>query len=507
MINRGCDKFYIGPQDFNDAVEAMIKAGPDGYGAEWDIADAFKALYFHVSCVDLTQFHIPGLGYAYQASGIFGAATCGYRWHICGGRLLSTLYHVMSFRCKYDTVKDFVATRAPFPCVRPSNADILQDPTSFTSFGVWGNQEVMIHARGLAKLQALDPVTPLATARNTDDFFHASASAEAVVGTTKTSAFLHRRYLLRLKASKCLYSKVPKYDGVLFDFLRQLLAIPPDKITRSQAELTAILGAALVSISMIDRAKGLLMWYAKVFPEITAFLRSACMWVVKHRAIAKSRKLSEDLRTFSIDPILRSDLIMVQSFLASGIRSRSVSLRSVPRSIRLIQVVVHFDWAAHCQAGVILDSGEYFVHTPGEKQMQALSKFDSQLGRNVLNSPGFEGATLPVLLATFRPILAGRVALILSDSLSFVQAFYNMKSASPFLSEAVKVSMAACLHLNCYIILEHISSEGNFADPASRGDMSGFRSRCIDNNVPLHSRPTPSVLPDATWLPTESLLF
>ena len=74
MINRGCDKFYIGPQDFNDAVEAMIKAGPDGYGAEWDIADAFKALYFHVSCVDLTQFHIPGLGYAYQASGIFVAA-------------------------------------------------------------------------------------------------------------------------------------------------------------------------------------------------------------------------------------------------------------------------------------------------------------------------------------------------------------------------------------------------------------------------------------------------
>ena len=125
----------------------------------------------------------------------------------------------------------------------------------------------------------------------------------------------------------------------------------------------------------------------------------------------------------------------------------------------------------------------------------------------MLNSPGFEGATLPVLLATFRPILAGRVALILSDSLSFVQAFYNMKSASPFLSEAVKVSMAACLHLNCYIILEHISSEGNFADPASRGDMSGFRSRCIDNNVPLHSRPMPSVLPDATWLPTESLLF
>ena len=85
--------------------------------------------------------------------------------------------------------------------------------------------------------------------------------------------------------------------------------------------------------------------------------------------------------------------------------------------------MVHFDWAAHCQAGVILDSGEYFVHTPGVKQMQALSKFNSQLGRNVLNSPGFEGATLPVLLATFRPILAGRVALILSDSLSFVQAF------------------------------------------------------------------------------------
>jgi hypothetical protein len=90
-VNSACDYVYIGPQSFDDAIRAMLAAGRQGFGAEWDIESAYKVILFHPSDADLTQFFVPDLGYVYQASGAFGAATCGCRWHIVGGRLLSTL--------------------------------------------------------------------------------------------------------------------------------------------------------------------------------------------------------------------------------------------------------------------------------------------------------------------------------------------------------------------------------------------------------------------------------
>ena len=55
----------------------MIRVGPRGLGAEWDIASAYKVIWFHPSNVDLTQSFIPDFGYVYQATGAFGAAPCG----------------------------------------------------------------------------------------------------------------------------------------------------------------------------------------------------------------------------------------------------------------------------------------------------------------------------------------------------------------------------------------------------------------------------------------------
>jgi hypothetical protein len=458
-------------------------------------------IWFHPSDVDLTQSFIPDIGYVYQAAGAFGAAPCGYRWHIAGGRLLSTLYHVMSFRCAFIPSKEFVAVSSVQSLSRPTDADILLSPDRFTSFGKWGKQELMLSLHGRGLLNGRTPLTELSTARNTDDFLHCSSSRRLITGVTQVVAFIHRRYRFPLKAPKCIVSAMPKYDGFLFDFRRQQLVVPPDKMVKAVLQVLEAVTFLLVSLEQIDSVKGLLQWFVKIFPLLRPFLRSACDWVTRHAAIVKKRCLSPSARLFKLSPMLRSDLMLINTFLTAGIRSRSVFLRSIPRGLQSIQTVLHVDWAPGCQAGVSLCSGEWYLHTPSSKQTSLLSSGSSH------NSPAFEGANLPVALSTLRAEVSGRVVLIGCDNLPFIQAYYNMKSDSPPVAEAVKVTALAQLHLNCFIILDWVSSETILADPASRGKLSEFRTRCVHAGVPLALSPVPSRLPDCSWLPSPSSLF
>ena len=500
-VNSACDYVYIGPQSFDDAIRAMLAAGRWGFGALWDVASAFEVIMIHPSDADLTESFVPDIGYVYQAAGAFGAATCGYRWQVVGGRLLSTSYHVMSFRCAFVPSKDFVAVAPPRAHPRPSDADILKDPLRFTAFGKWGHQEVMLSRHGQALLAGESPLTDLSTARNTDDFLHCASSLRLITATTKVIAFVHRRYRFPLKAPKCTVSAMPKYDGFLFDFRKQQLVVPSDKMLKAARQLLEALVSKLVSLSLIDSVKGLLQWFTKIFPLLRPFLRSACEWVTRHTALVAKRGLAKTAKLFQLSPTLRSDLLMVNNFLTAGIRSRSVFLRSIPRGPETIQWVLHVDWAPGCQAGVSLCSGAWYCHTPSSKQTALLSSGSSH------NSPAFEGANLPVALSTFRAEVTGRVVLIGCDNLPFIQAYYNMKSDSPPVAEAVKIVALAQLHLNCFIILDYVSSETILADPASRGRLTEFRTRCVQAGVPLATSPLPSRLPDSTWLPSPSSLF
>jgi hypothetical protein len=504
-INVLCDKIYIGPQPFEEAVLAMIIAGPTAWGAEWDIENAYRCIDLNPEDADLTQFEIPLLGFAYQAAGIFGAATSGYRWQVAGGRLLSTLYHVMSFRCRPSQDASFVTASSPSAIGRPSNADILNDPSNFTSFGVWDNQELMISRHGANLLQGMSPVTDLSTSRCTDDFLHCAPSFARVKAASLVIAFLHRRYKFVLKAAKCILTRVPKFEGFLFDLARQLLEVPFEKLCKAISQLSTLIRAIKVSIFAVDSNKGLLGWFSKIFTLLRPFLRSSSSWVTKHRNLADTKKIKETSPVFSLSKDLRNDLITVLNFLKSGIRSRSIFLRSIPNIQNSIQVVIHLDWAgspSHCQAGVIITSGEWFVHQPSQKQVSFLAPPGGSM-----NSPGFEGATFPVALSTFREQVAGRIVLVCMDNLPFIQAYYNMKSDSPAVAEAVKIVAMAQLYLNCFIILDHVRSNANLSDDASRNRLSTFRKNCLAKRIPLHEKPLNARLPDSSWLSPSSLLF
>ena len=455
---------------------------------------------------DLTQFHIPNLGYAYNTCGVFGAATSGYRWNIAGGRLLSTLYRVMSYRCKWLRSKEFVAVAPASAISAPTNAEILAHPHDFTAFGVWGKQELMLSTFGKRLLQSKIILTDLSTSRNTDDFFHCSFSQQLMVCSMEIISFLHRRYpRFPLKAIKCFFDRIIKYDGILFDFQRQLLEIPSDKLKKSLAQVKEITLSKMASVKTVDSAKGLLCWFCKIFPLLRPFIRSANEWVVRHRDVALKKNISESAAVFAVNSALRADMFSVFSFLKSGIKSRSVFLRSLPNIFGSVQTVIHIDWAGtptQCQAGVILETGHWYQHSPSQKQLSLLAPTDGDM-----SSPGLEGANLPIALATFRDQIAGKVVLVGMDNLPFIQAYYNMKTNKNHISEAVKIVALAQLYLHCFVILDFIEGSQILADPVSRNDIPSFRRSCLENEVPSIEEPLQSRFPDKKWLPPISLLF
>jgi hypothetical protein len=105
-------------------------------------------------------------------------------------------------------------------------------------------------------------------------------------------AFLHRRYKFVLKAAKCILTRVPKFEGFLFDLARQLLEVPVEKLFKAISQLSTLINATKVSIFAVDSNKGLLGWISKIFTLLRPFLRSSSSWVTKHRNLADTKKIT-----------------------------------------------------------------------------------------------------------------------------------------------------------------------------------------------------------------------
>ena len=172
-VNEITGKVTIRPQPFKHAVNAFTSAGPGCFFVVWDVEGAYPTLRIQNADQPLTQCWVPGSGYAYRLGGDFGAAVCGYRWELFGGRMLNTLYACMSTRMRWITARGWVAVGPPPRCpVRPTQAKIRRSPASYTTLGKWDDQEIMFSPAGKllwSQQPIMAPMTGII--RRTDDFF------------------------------------------------------------------------------------------------------------------------------------------------------------------------------------------------------------------------------------------------------------------------------------------------------------------------------------------------
>ena len=93
--------------------------------------------------------------------------------------------------------------------------------------------------------------------------------------------------------------------------------------------------------------------------------------------------------------------------------------------------------------------------------------------------------------------LNGKMILFCSDSLSFVQAFHNMKSTdSPLLEAVCKLCAFLELSAQCKAVLCFIPGDLNLADPISRNQMDLFRFRAGRQGFSPKLFPKKARLPD-----------
>jgi hypothetical protein len=298
---------------------------------------------------------------------------------------------------------------------------------------------------------------------------------------------------------------VEKYDGFVFYSTKMQLSIPPEKI-RKGLDITSVAVPGLkVSIKCVERIVGLLLWMAKIFPSIRAWLRSFYAWLkIQAAVVAKKEGLSDESCIATLDEGSARDWAFLRALLLSGVRSRSVFLRAVSAGPAAVQVVIHVDWAmtpSQCCAGVSLTSGEWFLHTPSPRIVALLCP------DGVANSPALEGCTVPVALFTLEQEVRGKVVLVCMDSLAFVQAASKMQSSSGPIDELLKVVSSAQVFLNCFVIFDFVPTHENLADPLTRDQLQAFKTRCGEIGLSPKASPIKSRLPPTHCCPAGSLIF
>ena len=133
-INPFSDKIENHPQPFIKAVKALHKAGPEAWLLIYDVEGAFQTMKLSSDAWPLTQFYVPGLGWAYRLTADFGASVYAYRWEFFGGGLMATAYRVLSRRAHYNKNLDTVLfTELKYE--RPLYEDILTHREKYTSLG------------------------------------------------------------------------------------------------------------------------------------------------------------------------------------------------------------------------------------------------------------------------------------------------------------------------------------------------------------------------------------
>ena len=159
-----------------------------------------------------------------------------------------------------------------------------------------------------------------------------------------------------------------------------------------------------------------------------------------------------------LDPGAARDLLFIRALLASGVQSRSVFLRATVSGPTAIQAVLHVDYLPEGKQG---NSTE---HPPKPESWPPDLDTNDPRATEIENAGTISHCTVPLQ----HNIGSGSspIVLVCMDSLVFLQAVANMRSASEPVAKLSKVIAVAQVFLQCFLLFDFVDTNNNLADPS-----------------------------------------
>lgn len=481
---------------WDHVLSHFSSAGSDAWGVKWDIEKAYPVLAIRPQDQPLTLTRIPHHGWTYRRAADFGSAVAGFRWEICGGRLLSTLYHIMSYRLSFSQDGSLRVSDPPQP--RPTSS--LLDPPH-RGFCQLTSTDLMIPTLGLLRLQQLqtDFQSPSSVdlryvARWVDDFVHFSGSKFKAVLVARAILYLHQRYKIPLKLPKFTgVQRVIDFAGLDFISPGATIAVPVSKLQDLSKKLKLLTQSTKVSLRTLKSLVGSIIFFCRAFPPGKAFLAGLFSDMKKAELICLRSKSKSKIPTTILSSRSLSDIAFWRSFSSLQISSQVEFLRSPLSRSQDADAIIHTDWcgASHnTLAAVLLSEGLWTSSVPS----QAMLDITTNAGSSI-SSACMEAFAVSLALCTFGDLLRQKNVLIFVDNIPLIQASYKHYSSSNPLASALRCLSLLQIQFNCHIRLHYVPSASNLADALSRNDFQEFWAKIGAAKLSLNPSPTNPHLP------------
>jgi hypothetical protein len=490
-----------------DSVVERFNQGRGGLISTWDCSGAYQLFAIRMCDRHLAVSHIPGLGYTVRTRGDMGNARSGYMFEICGGRLMSTLYAVMSH---FTTVDSDGRVQMQLPSFPP---DVIAEGRSATPPpGGWADctsMEIMLSASAREHLaspsmQRLltrpDGINLTTVSRWCDDFFN--PDSDPARARRNDCAVVHFHCLFGLALSPKKFKPADDgrtFYGVDWNARDGTATLDQSKVERFQEALDRHRAGKKSSLREWHRVTGLAVFFARVFPMLKCFLPPLTKLTHQGKHVANNPSnahVSLDTPTLCPTDKAWTSITAFTGFIATDQRTSVMQLLSGDRMARQAAVVAHTDWSATPAPGriaVVIPSHGLAAHGAMSPIYYRAERSEP---RSIASAVG-EATAVIGFLFTFNFIIRDRVVVVFSDNEPLVNRFYKSTSASSAALDLRLCDIAALLAThNARLLLLFVPGSLCLADHLTRTpDQAALAESLLEWNISPPPSPTNLRLP------------
>lgn len=480
-----------------DAVVRRFSKALGGLASSWDCRNAYPTIPIRPEDRHLTVSHVPGLGYSHRLRGDMGLARAGFMWEIACGKVLSTLFYVMSFST--SVAPDGTVT-CSLPTIPASIIDSVNrgDPPSPLGFGVTSFNEIVLSDAARAHFEApeqqrlldLDTSVDLTdVSRWCDDYVEFCGDADKSFRNALALVHWHCLFGFALADDKFFPCRAAQeFYGCLFNVAEGTVSFSEEKFLKLKERVAFFVPNVKRSLHDWQCLYGLLNFFAKVFPHIKHFTISIRKLMTNARSIVSRRAgVHPDTPTTAPSIAALRDLATFDALATSVPRTFPPHVCNDDDAWRHVSVVGHTDWSstpAPGTLGVVLLSHGLFASGP----MPPIYYDPVSPSAEADSSPTGEATAVIALLHTFRALVANSVIAVFTDNETFRQKFHHegqFKSRhSPALDQRIRDIAILLSTLNTRLLLLRVPGTLCMADHLTKSQAgregSVLRKRLLE---------------------------
>jgi hypothetical protein len=468
------------------AIESFTRAGAGSFSLKWDIKGAYPVMRIRIKDRWLTCSYIVGRGWCYRNCSPFGAAVAGFRWEVCGGRMLSTILDTLSPRLRVSST-DSVALLPDISFTADDEARMLIPPPG--GFCQLSDNDVMLHAHGKKRLEEIrriytdvspeDKVDVQGSARWVDDFYRAYNSFAAAYRAGVAVSWMHAAIKMPLKKEKWSLAQLNPFGGIDLDGAKYTAAVPPDKRKKALQCMGPWLAprdenARKRSLKDHQRLVYLLVFFVRAYPAGKHFLTELFQDLNAAQARVNEGKATPTDPTIVPSEGAIRQLLFWKRACTEGPITWAPFVRSMHNSPDGAEAVIHCDWAGKTNqvAAYSLVKGTWATHVLPEGLGMPPPTVTNQSPDH--SSSAKEIWSMVFALYALHAEVRGKNVALYNDNEPAIIAIESYTSDKPAVVKALEAFALAQITLNCHARLFHVPSGLNLADKISRNDTQAF---------------------------------